>query len=107
MNFNTPSRGKRSIVVSITLLCIAIAVIVISLNTGTIRLSPVAVLQTLLGNGSSDDQIVLFDYRLPRILVTVLAGQDLVLPERPCKGSPAIHWRTRVFWDYMRGQHLD
>ncbi|MCF7756315.1 iron ABC transporter permease [Paenibacillus xylanexedens] len=77
MNFNTPSRGKRSIIVSITLLCIAIAVIVISLNAGTIRLSPAAVLQTLLGNGSSDDQIVLFDYRLPRILVTVLAGAGL------------------------------
>ncbi|KAF4323865.1 hypothetical protein G195_001835 [Phytophthora kernoviae 00238/432] len=36
-----------------------------------------AVLHTLLGNGTPDDQIVLFDYRLPRILVTVLAGAGL------------------------------
>ncbi|MGF9697435.1 MULTISPECIES: FecCD family ABC transporter permease [Paenibacillus] len=77
MRSHVPSRGKRSIVVSVTLLCIACAVIVISLNTGTIRLSPLAVLQTLLGNGSPDDQIVLFDYRLPRILITVLAGAGL------------------------------
>lgn len=77
MRSTVPSRGKRSIAVSVTLLCIACAVIVISLNTGTIRLSPLAVLQTLLGQGSPDDQIVLFDYRLPRILITVLAGAGL------------------------------
>ncbi|WP_416291850.1 FecCD family ABC transporter permease [Paenibacillus illinoisensis] len=77
MRSTVPSRGKRSIAVSVTLLCIACAVIVISLNTGTIRLSPLAVLQTLLGHGSPDDQIVLFDYRLPRILITVLAGAGL------------------------------
>ncbi|MBE7681247.1 FecCD family ABC transporter permease [Paenibacillus sp. P13VS] len=77
MRSTVPSRGKRSITVSVTLLCIACAVIVISLNTGTIRLSPLAVLQTLLGQGSPDDQIVLFDYRLPRILITVLAGAGL------------------------------
>ncbi|WP_153977134.1 FecCD family ABC transporter permease [Paenibacillus xylanilyticus] len=77
MRSTVPSRGKRSITVSVTLLCIACAVIVISLNTGTIRLSPLAVLQTLLGHGSPDDQIVLFDYRLPRILITVLAGAGL------------------------------
>ncbi|MFS0870791.1 FecCD family ABC transporter permease [Paenibacillus xylanilyticus] len=77
MRSNVPSRGKRSIVVSVTLLCIACAVIVVSLNTGTIRLSPLAVLQTLLGNGSPENQIVLFDYRLPRILITVLAGAGL------------------------------
>ncbi|MFK0522725.1 FecCD family ABC transporter permease [Paenibacillus illinoisensis] len=77
MRSTVPSRGKRSIAVSVTLLCIACTVIVISLNTGTIRLSPLAVLQTLIGHGSADDQIVLFDYRLPRILITVLAGAGL------------------------------
>ncbi|WP_128104330.1 iron ABC transporter permease [Paenibacillus sp. DCT19] len=77
MNAQARTRRTRSIVVSVTLLCIACAVIIISLNTGTIRMSPMAVLQTLLGNGSSDDHIVLFDYRLPRILVTVLAGAGL------------------------------
>lgn len=51
--------------------------ILISLNTGSIRLSPIEVWQTFLGFGSTDNQLVLFEYRLPRILITILAGIGL------------------------------
>lgn len=74
---NAASRTRRSITVSLILLAIACVVIIVSLNTGTIRLSPIAVLQTLFGGGTEADHIVLFDYRLPRILITVLAGAGL------------------------------
>lgn len=107
MNTNAPSRGKRSIAVSVALLCIACAVIVISLNSGTIRLSPIAVLHTLLGYGTPDDQIVLFDYRLPRILVTVLAGQDSVWLVLRCKALHVIHWPIRASLACMQEQLLD
>ncbi|TXK72786.1 iron ABC transporter permease [Paenibacillus sp. N3.4] len=70
-------RRRKSITVGICLLLISAAIILISLNTGTIRLSPLAVWQTFLGYGSSDSQLVLFEYRLPRILVTMLAGIGL------------------------------
>ncbi|MGF6355334.1 iron complex transport system permease protein [Paenibacillus sp. 4624] len=75
--FNQTSRGKRAVLISTVLLCLATLVILISLNTGTVRVSPLAALQTFLGQGSEQDQIILFDYRLPRILVTVLAGAGL------------------------------
>nr|WP_245585862.1 iron ABC transporter permease [Paenibacillus pinihumi] len=71
------SRVRRALIASAALLVIAIAVIAISLNTGSLRLTPLAVLRTLLGGGSSDENLVMFEYRLPRIIVTMLAGIGL------------------------------
>ncbi|MEI7027736.1 FecCD family ABC transporter permease [Paenibacillus sp. y28] len=73
------SRGSRAVAVGLILIALSLAVVLISLVTGTIRLSPLAVLQTLFGYGTPDDGLVLFEYRLPRILVTMLAGLGLGL----------------------------
>lgn len=70
-------RSARAIAVGVILLAIAIAVVIVSLNTGTIRLSPASIWRTLLGGGTSDEQLILFDYRLPRIVITILAGIGL------------------------------
>lgn len=70
-------RSVRAIWVSLALLFIALLVIAISLNTGTIRLSPSTVLRTLFGGGTPEDTMILFDYRLPRIVITMLAGIGL------------------------------
>ena len=48
-----------------------------SLNTGTLKLSPLVVVKTLFGLGDFQSETVLFDYRLPRIVVTILAGIGL------------------------------
>lgn len=48
-----------------------------SLNTGTLKLNPVMVVKTLFGFGDFQSETVLFDYRLPRIVVTMLAGIGL------------------------------
>ncbi|SDO75593.1 iron complex transport system permease protein [Paenibacillus sp. yr247] len=71
------AKGKKALYVGIWLVLVCIGVILIGLNTGTMRLSPVNVLQTLLGYGSASDATVLFEYRLPRILVSALAGIGL------------------------------
>ncbi|WP_282939058.1 iron ABC transporter permease [Paenibacillus sp. RC67] len=71
------AREKKAAVVGFVLILICLSAVIISLNTGTIRLSPSAVIQTLVGRGSPDDTMVLFDFRLPRILVTMLAGIGL------------------------------
>ncbi|WP_028549032.1 FecCD family ABC transporter permease [Paenibacillus sp. UNC451MF] len=71
------AREKKAFKVGFILIVICLSAVIISLNTGTIRLSPLAVLQTLIGRGSPDDTMVLFDFRLPRILVTMLAGIGL------------------------------
>lgn len=71
------AREKKAAVVGLVLILVCLSAVIISLNTGTIRLSPSAVIQTLIGRGSPDDNMVLFDFRLPRILVTMLAGIGL------------------------------
>nr|WP_265525145.1 iron ABC transporter permease [Paenibacillus sp. JDR-2] len=59
------------------LMTICVVVLLFSLNTGTIKLSPMQVLRTLLGLGTAKEETVLFDYRMPRILITMLAGIGL------------------------------
>ncbi|WP_141499824.1 FecCD family ABC transporter permease [Paenibacillus luteus] len=70
-------RTARAIIVGIILIAVAAVVILVSLNTGTIRLSPASIWRTLLGGGTSDEQLILFDYRMPRIIITILAGIGL------------------------------
>lgn len=71
------ARQKRAVHVSFWLLLICVAAILYSLHTGSIRLSPYQVLMTLFGYGSADESLVLFEYRLPRIVITMLAGIGL------------------------------
>ncbi|MCM3026575.1 iron ABC transporter permease [Bacillus safensis] len=68
---------QRALVVTVVLLCLSAAVVLYSLNTGTLKLSPVMVVKTLFGFGDFQSETVLFDYRLPRIVVTMLAGIGL------------------------------
>ncbi|AZV53762.1 iron ABC transporter permease [Bacillus pumilus] len=68
---------QRALVVTVVLLCLTAAVVLYSLNTGTLKLSPLVVVKTLFGFGDFQSETVLFDYRLPRIVVTMLAGIGL------------------------------
>ncbi|ARD57607.1 FecCD family ABC transporter permease [Bacillus safensis] len=68
---------QRALVVTVVLLCLSAAVVLYSLNTGTLKLNPVMVVKTLFGFGDFQSETVLFDYRLPRIVVTMLAGIGL------------------------------
>lgn len=68
---------QRALVVTVVLLCLSVAVVLYSLNTGTLKLNPLVVVKTLFGFGDFQSEMVLFDYRLPRIVVTMLAGIGL------------------------------
>lgn len=69
--------NKRAYTVTMVFISISIVAVLISLNTGTLRLSPFKVIQTLFGYGDFKSSTVLFDYRMPRILITMLAGVGL------------------------------
>lgn len=58
---------------------LVIAVFLISMNLGTIRLTPADVFTTLLGGGSQKQELILFNFRLPRIVLAVLAGMGLAV----------------------------
>jgi iron complex transport system permease protein len=49
------------------------------MNTGYIKLSPMDTLRTLFGGGTDKENMILFDFRLPRIVLSVLVGAGLAL----------------------------
>ncbi|WP_426452559.1 FecCD family ABC transporter permease [Paenibacillus sp. S-38] len=67
-------RAARAAAV-ITGLCVLILLaFIISMNTGVIRLSPADVARTLFGGGTDQQKLILFDFRLPRIVISLLVG---------------------------------
>lgn len=51
----------------------------ISLNLGYIRIAPIDVIKTFAGLGTEKDQLVLFDFRLPRMVIALLIGAGLAI----------------------------
>ncbi|MEH7733085.1 FecCD family ABC transporter permease [Bacillus pumilus] len=56
-----------------------VAVFLISLNTGEIRISPMDTLKTFFGFGSEMDELVLFEFRLPRMVIALLVGASIAV----------------------------
>jgi iron complex transport system permease protein len=72
-------RFVRGMTVLGVLSAIIVIVFVISMNTGTIRLSPLDVFQTFFGYGTERQSLILFDFRLPRIVISVMVGAGLAV----------------------------
>ena len=70
-------RSSKTLTVALALVLINVIVILISLNTGSLRIVPLEVVRTLFGFGDFKSSLLLFDYRLPRIIITMLAGIGL------------------------------
>ncbi|MFD2043721.1 FecCD family ABC transporter permease [Ornithinibacillus salinisoli] len=51
----------------------------ISLSTGVIQISPIEVLKTLFNQGTERQELVLFDFRLPGIVLALLIGSGLAV----------------------------
>ncbi|HEY2491936.1 MAG TPA: iron ABC transporter permease [Paenibacillus sp.] len=79
----TLSADRRKKVRDITVISIFSALIIIafmiSMNTGFIRLSPMELLRTLFGYGTDKQELILFEFRLPRIVISVLVGAGLAV----------------------------
>ncbi|WP_420819494.1 FecCD family ABC transporter permease [Paenibacillus thalictri] len=61
------------------LVILIVLVFILSMNTGFTRLSPFDLLRTLFGGGTSKERLILFDFRLPRIVISVLIGAGLAV----------------------------
>lgn len=72
-------RKKRSLRLIVLFSVILIVGFIVSMNTGNYRLAPAEVLQTLWGVGSKKQNLVLFDLRLPRMIIAVLIGAGLAI----------------------------
>lgn len=71
-------KKKFMITFSALVLLIAIAGL-LSLNFGVVSISPSEVLQTFLGNGSGKQELVLFQIRLPSIVLAILIGAGMAI----------------------------
>lgn len=72
-------RKIRAAQVMAVLGALILAAFLISMNTGFIKLSPWDVMKTLVGAGTEKQELVLFDFRLPRIVLSVLVGAGLAV----------------------------
>lgn len=65
---------------TMSLLAILILILfIISLNMGVVRIAPLDVFKTLFGIGTPRDELVLVDFRLPRMLLSLVIGAALAV----------------------------
>ncbi|WP_256759454.1 iron ABC transporter permease [Cohnella sp. WQ 127256] len=72
-------KQARATVFFITIAILIAAVFIISMNTGSLSMSPLDVIRTLFGQGTDQQKLALFDFRLPRIVISLLIGAGLAV----------------------------
>ena len=72
-------KQRRAVAIAIILIVLLLVMLMISLNTGLIRIDPVTVVKTIFGGGDPRDELLLFEFRLPRITIAVLIGMGLAV----------------------------
>ncbi|MDR7238464.1 FecCD family ABC transporter permease [Neobacillus drentensis] len=73
------AKQKKFIVLIGLLFILTVITFIISLNLGVVRIAPIDVFKTLLGMGTARDQLVLVDFRLPRMILSLLIGAGLAV----------------------------
>ncbi|MBO9608481.1 MAG: iron ABC transporter permease [Paenibacillaceae bacterium] len=71
-------RSRNTLAIAVLAALIVICFLV-SMNIGVIRLAPLDVLRTLFGMGTHKEHLILFDFRLPRIVISLLIGTGLAV----------------------------
>jgi iron complex transport system permease protein len=74
-----PSIIKKQRIIVATLIVLIILTIIASMGLGYSSVSYGRILPTIFGNGTFKEEFVLFEIRLPRIIVTLLAGMALAI----------------------------
>src|SRR5690606_33218404 len=69
---------KQRILLTVSLL-VTVTTVIVSMGTGHASLSFDRLIQTIIGQGTVKEELILFSIRLPRIVITLLAGMALAL----------------------------
>ena len=77
-NVQYKAQSRNLLIIGILSLLIVL-VFMISMNTGYIKLSPLEVIRTLFGFGTDKQKLILFEFRLPRIIISILVGMGLAV----------------------------
>jgi iron complex transport system permease protein len=70
---------KKAITISLILLAVSVVIFLVSVGSGEMYIPPLEIAKTLFGNGSDMNEVVIYTFRLPRILVALLAGMLLAV----------------------------
>ncbi|WP_336078478.1 FecCD family ABC transporter permease [Paenibacillus sp. 203] len=68
------SRNTRGISIILLLVVLTLLVAVLSMNVGKMNLTPLEVFKVIIGEGTSKQNLIVFDFRLPRIVLSILVG---------------------------------
>lgn len=72
-------RRGRALAVTGIMAALVLVVFAVSLNAGQTRMPPMDVLKTLLGLGTEKQALILFEFRLPRMVIAMLVGAGLAV----------------------------
>lgn len=70
---------RRGVMIITILAVLIVLSIIISMNSGYIRLGPLEVFKILFGYGNEKQSLILFQFRLPRIVISLLIGAGLAV----------------------------
>ncbi|WP_431088637.1 FecCD family ABC transporter permease [Paenibacillus sp. 8b26] len=73
------SRNTRGISIILLLVVLTLLVAVLSMNVGKMNLSPIEVFKVIIGEGTSKQNLIVFDFRLPRIVLSILVGIGMAI----------------------------
>ncbi|MRG87776.1 FecCD family ABC transporter permease [Salinibacillus xinjiangensis] len=77
MNTEHKKRPSRFVGIILVLILLIIVMFFVTLSTGVINISPMEVIKTLMNQGTDKQELVLFDFRLPGIVLAILIGAML------------------------------
>lgn len=75
----THIKRRKFVLTLSSLVILTILTFIISLNLGVVRIAPMNVFNTLIGQGTIRDRLVLVDFRLPRMLLSLVIGAALAV----------------------------
>lgn len=70
---------KKSFFTSAILFGVVLSIFIISTGIGEVAISPINVLKTLFGYGTEMENLFIFSFRLPRIIIALLVGISLAV----------------------------
>jgi ABC-type Fe3+-siderophore transport system permease subunit len=72
-------KSHKATIWILSLLTLLIIGAILSLNMGKVSLNPLEVFQVLLGQGADEHNLVVYKFRLPRIVLAILVGFGMAL----------------------------
>ncbi len=72
-------KHRKNVFIILSIIILIIIMFIISMGTGYIRLTPGELTRTLFGMGSEQQKLILFEFRLPRIVISILVGMALAV----------------------------